>query len=150
MDAMLHALAGILLRAIPTFLMVVVLHFYLKSVFFKPLEKVLDQRRAATEGARQLAQQSLDEAAAKTAEYEEKLRAAKSGLYQTQEKLHQEIQQRETAAIADARAAADAAIKTAKAELAAEMVGLKNQLAAQSDALATQIEESIVGRSAAA
>lgn len=147
---MLHALGAILLRAIPTFLMVVVLHFYLKSVFFMPLEKVLDQRREATEGARQLAQQSLDEAAAKTAEYEEKLRAAKSELYQAQEKLHKEIQQREAAAIAEARAAADAATKTAKAELSAEMVGLKGQLAAQSDSLAAQIEESIVGRSAAA
>jgi hypothetical protein len=41
-------------------------------------------------------------------------------------------------------------VKTAKAELAADMVGLKNQLAAQSDLLAGQIEESILGRSAAA
>ena len=147
---MLHALGGILLHAIPTFLMVVFLHFYLKSIFFKPLEKVLRQRYEATEGARKLAQQSLEQAAAKTAQYEEALRAAKGEIYHAQEQLHKQIQEREGAAIAQARAAADAAVKTAKAELAAEMVALKNQLAAQSDALATQIEESILGRSAAA
>lgn len=147
---MLQALGGILLHAIPTFLMVVFLHFYLKSVFFKPLEKVLHQRYEATEGARKLAQQSLEQAAAKTAQYEEALRAAKGEIYHAQEQLHKQIQEREGAAIAQARAAADAAVKTAKAELAAEMVALKNQLAAQSDALATQIEESILGRSAAA
>ena len=63
----MHALGGILLHAIPTLLMVVFLHFYLKSIFFKPLEKVLHQRYEATEGARKLAQQSLEEAAAKGA-----------------------------------------------------------------------------------
>src|SRR5262249_21975166 len=150
MDAMLHALGGILLRAIPTFLMVVVLHFYLKSVFFKPLEKVLQRRYEATEGARKLAQQSLEEAAAKVAQYEESLRAAKGEIYLAQEQLHRQIQEREAAAIAEARAAADASVKTAKAALAAEMVDLKNQLAAQSDVLAGQIEESILGQGAAA
>src|SRR5205085_2833862 len=51
MDAMLHALGGILLRAVPTFLLLIALTYYLKSVFFKPLEKVLHQRYEATEGA---------------------------------------------------------------------------------------------------
>ena len=74
---MLHALGGILLRAVPTFLLVIVLHFYLKSIFFKPLEKVLHQRYEATEGARKLAEQSLQQAAAKTASYETQLRTAK-------------------------------------------------------------------------
>src|ERR1039458_4228031 len=77
MDAMLHALGGILLRAVPTFLLVILLHFYLKSIFFKPLEKVLDQRYEATEGARKLAEQNLDGGAAKTADYEAQMRAAK-------------------------------------------------------------------------
>src|ERR1039457_7455677 len=44
MDATLHALGGILLKAVPTFRLVLALHFYLKSIFFKPLEKVLGQR----------------------------------------------------------------------------------------------------------
>ena len=52
MEATLHALSGILLRAIPTFLIVVFLHFYLKYMFFKPLGKVLQARYEATEGAR--------------------------------------------------------------------------------------------------
>jgi len=75
MDATLHALGGILLRAIPTFLLVVFLQVYLKMMFFKPLEKVLKQRYDATEGARKLAEQSLERASAKTAEYEAAVRA---------------------------------------------------------------------------
>src|SRR3954452_6008069 len=82
MDAMLHALGGILLRAVPTFLLVVLLHFYLKSMFFKPLKKVLDQRYEATEGARKLAEQAMQEASARTAQYEAAVRAAKAEIYQ--------------------------------------------------------------------
>jgi F-type H+-transporting ATPase subunit b len=48
MEATLHALSGILLRAVPTFLIVIFLHFYLKYMFFKPLDKVLQARYEAT------------------------------------------------------------------------------------------------------
>src|SRR5205823_2868478 len=121
MDAMLHALGGILLRAVPTFLLVIVLHFYLKSIFFKPLEKVLHARYEATEGARKLAEQSLAQAAAKTAKYEEALRAAKAELYVAQENLHKQLQERGAVAALDARKSAEAAVKQARDLLAADV-----------------------------
>jgi F-type H+-transporting ATPase subunit b len=149
MDAMLHALGGILLRAVPTFLLVILLHFYLKIVFFKPLEKVLHQRYEATEGARKLAEQSLEQAAAKTASYEAQLRAAKAEMYQAQERLHQELQEREAAAVAEARTRADAAINLAKEQLAADVEAAKASMAADSESLANQIAETILRRNAA-
>src|SRR5947209_15080727 len=109
MDATLHALAGILLKAIPTFLLVILLHFYLKSVFFRPLEKVLHQRYEATEGARRLARESLERAAGKTSEYEAAMRAAKTEIYHSQEQLHRQRQEREAAELLAARQRADAA-----------------------------------------
>jgi F-type H+-transporting ATPase subunit b len=149
MDAMLHALGGILLRAVPTFLLVVLLHFYLKSIFFKPLEKVLHQRYEATEGARQLAEQSLEQAAAKTASYEAQLRTAKAEMYQAQEQLHKQLQEREAAAVDGARKSADAAVKRAKTQLAADVEEAKTSLAADSESLANQIAETILRRNAA-
>jgi F-type H+-transporting ATPase subunit b len=149
MDAMLHALGGILLRAVPTFLLVILLHFYLKIVFFKPLERVLHQRYEATEGARKLAAQSLEQAAAKTASYEAQLRAAKAEMYQAQEQLHKQLQEREAAAVAEARTRADAAINLAKEQLAADVEGAKAGMAADSDSLANQIAETILRRNAA-
>jgi F-type H+-transporting ATPase subunit b len=149
MDAMLHALSGILLRAIPTLLLVVLLNFYLKGVFFKPLERVLHKRYEATEGARKLAQQNLERAAAKTAEYEESMRAARAQLYHSQEEMHRQMQEHHSAVIAEARARAEAAVKAAKAQLAADVAGVKGTLAAQSESLAAEIAEHILGRSAA-
>jgi len=146
---MLHALGGILLRAVPTFLLVIVLHFYLKSIFFKPLEKVLHQRYEATEGARKLAEQSLQQAVAKTASYETQLRAAKAAMYQAQEQLQKQLQEREAAAAADARKSAGGAVKLAKTQLAADVEAAKTSLAADSESLANQIAETILRRNAA-
>jgi F-type H+-transporting ATPase subunit b len=149
MDAMLHALGGILLRAVPTFLLVVLLHFYLKSIFFKPLEKVLHARYEATEGARKLAEQSLEQAAATAAQYEAALQAAKTELYRSLEIRHKELHERETAAILAARQQAEAAVKQARELLAADVEAARKSLAAESDALADQIADSILRRSAA-
>jgi F-type H+-transporting ATPase subunit b len=149
MDALLHALGGILLRAVPTFLLVILLHFYLKSVFFKPMEKVLDQRDAATLGARKLAEQALEQAAAKTAQYETALRAAKAVMYQAQEQVHKQLQERQAAVVAEARKSADDALQLARTQLAADVEVAKASLAAGSESLANQIAETILRRNAA-
>jgi len=149
MDATLHQLGGILLRALPTFLLVILLNFYLKAVFFKPLERVLEKRWAATEGARKLAAESLQRAAQKTSEYESAMRAARAEVYQSQEQLHRQLQEREAAALAEARRDADAGVGNAKKELAADADAAKSSLDRDSEMLANQIADSILRRSAA-
>jgi F0F1-type ATP synthase membrane subunit b/b' len=129
MDAMLHALGGILLRAVPTFLLVIFLHYYLKIIFFKPLEKVLNQRYESTEGARKLAEASLQRAADKTAQYEAALKAEKTKLYAALEVRYKAMQERETKGIAAARQAADGSLKTAKEQLGADVEALADQIA---------------------
>jgi len=149
MDAMLQALGGILLRAVPTFLLVVLLHFYLKGVFFKPLRKVLRQRYEATEGARKLAAESLERAAAKTAEYATAMRAARTEIYQAQEQAHKRLQEGEWTELTAARRRAEEAVAKAKAELSSDVEAAKAGLARDSELLANQISESILRGSAA-
>lgn len=149
MNATLQALGGILLNAVPTFLLVVFLHFFLKAVFFKPLEKTLHQRYEATEGARQRAEEALARAAARTAEYEAAMRAARGEVYQAQEQLHKRLEEREAAELHQARARSEESIRQAKEGIEAEAAAARQGLAAQSDALADQITESILRRSAA-
>jgi F-type H+-transporting ATPase subunit b len=130
-------------------LLVVFLNFYLKSVFFKPLEKVLHQRYEATEGARKVAEQSLERASAKTAEYEAALRSARAELYQYQEQIHKQLQEKEAEQIAAARERADALVKEARAQLAKDVETARASLAADSEQLATRIAEAMLRRSAA-
>jgi F-type H+-transporting ATPase subunit b len=149
MDVILHQLGQLLLKAVPTFLLVVLLQFYLKRVFFQPLEKVLHQRYEATEGAKKAAEESLARASAKAAEYEAALRAARTEVYQSQERLHAELQERETAQIAEARQRAEALIQAARADLEHDVAEAKSSLRSDSEALADQIANSILRRSAA-
>lgn len=146
---MLHALGGILLRAIPTFLLVIFLQFYLKMMFFKPMEKVLQRRYEATEGARKLAEQSLERASAKTAEYEAALRVARAEAYRAQEQLFKELHEGAAAQLAAARDQADAAIRQAKEALAKDVAVAQASLAQESEALAVQIADALLRRSVA-
>jgi F-type H+-transporting ATPase subunit b len=150
MEATLHALSLILLKAIPTFLLLILLHFYLKYMFFKPLEKVLRARYEATQGAQQRAAESLQKAADRTAEYEAALRAARAEVYQSQEQLSRRLQEEHAAQIQVAREQADVALQEAREQLAGEILEAKAGLAAQSDALAGQIADVILNRGAAA
>jgi F-type H+-transporting ATPase subunit b len=149
MDATLHALGGILLRAIPTFLLVILLNFYLKFVFFRPFERVLQQRYDLTEGARKLAQESMERASAKASEYEAAIRAARSEVYKGQEKLYKEFQDQHAAAVTSAREGADAAVKKAKAELAQDVEAARSTLASDAESLAREIAQSVLRRNAA-
>ena len=149
MDAILQQLGQLLLRAVPTFLLVIILHFYLKFMFFKPLQKVLRQRYEATEGARKLAEESLARAAKKTAEYEAALREARAEVYQTQEQIHRELQEREASEIAEARRQTEATIQGAREALAQDVEAAKATLSQDSDKLAEQIAREILQGSAA-
>jgi F-type H+-transporting ATPase subunit b len=149
MDATLRALGGILLNAVPTFLLVVLLHFYLKKVFFQPMEKVLRERFEATEGARKLADQALALASARVAEYEAAIRAARSEIYQGQEEFYKEFQDQQAAQIAAARQSAEAGVREAKSQLALEVEAAKATLAQASQAMADEIADSMLRGTAA-
>ena len=149
MDEMLNELGQLLLRAVPTFLLVIALNFYLKYMFFKPLEKVLQRRFDATEGARKLAAEALELAAAKTAQYEAALRAARSEVYQAQEQAHRQLADRQAGELLAARQRTEQLVREAQQQLAQDAEILKRELASGSDALANQIADSILrGRAA--
>src|SRR6266849_3810803 len=117
MEETLRALGGILLRAVPTFILVILLHFYLKFIFFKPLQRVLRERYEMTEGARKMAEAGLAKASEKAAEYEAALRAARGETYKELEQLRRNLQEDRAASVKEARTRAEAAIAQAKATL---------------------------------
>jgi len=149
MDATLHQLGEILLRALPTFLLVILLHYYLKFMFFKPMAGVLKQRWQATEGARKQAEESMSRAAAKIAEYEAAIRAARAEIYKEQEKLYKELAAHNADQVAAAHQSAEAAVRAAREQLAKDVEAVKTDLERDSDRIAEQIAQSVLRRSAA-
>lgn len=146
MDATLNALGSILIKALPTLFLVLLLHFYLKRMFFKPLEKVLDHRYAATEGARKQAESALENAGRKADEYQQALREARNQVYREQEEQRKRWRDEQQAAAHQARAKADELVKQAREQLAADAAATRQTLADESDALAEQIVATLVER----
>ncbi|MBL8293768.1 MAG: hypothetical protein JNN08_18125 [Bryobacterales bacterium] len=144
MESVLASLGALLLRALPTFLILLLLHFYLKAVFFKPLEKALAERRSATSGTREAADASLRRAEQKAKEYEDKLRHARSEIFHEQERLRAQWRSEQTSAVAAVKAKVDAQIQESRERIAGAQVTSKANLAAESEALAEQIARTLL------
>lgn len=144
MESTLRALGQILLHALPTFFLVLLLHQYLKAVFFKPLARVLAEREEATEGARRKAHEALARAEQKAAAYEESLRAARNEIYREQEEVRRTWQDEQTAQVADARARTEAMVKDARAQLAREAQTARGALEGNVRMLADRITETML------
>jgi F-type H+-transporting ATPase subunit b len=146
MDEVLRSLGGLMLEAVPTFVLILLLHFYLKRVFFRPMARTLAERYEATEGARKRADESLAKAKEKAAEYEAALRAARGDIYREQEEYRKQLRQDQAAAIQEARQRSQATVKEAAAQLAVELATAKQTLARQTDTLAGEIVAAVLHR----
>ena len=146
MEETLRALGGLILQAIPTLIIVLLLHFYLKLMYFRPMERVLAARYEATEGARKMADESLAKAAQKASEYDEALRAARAGIYREQEAFRKQLRQEQATAVEEAHQRAAAMVKEASRQLNVELATAKESLQKDAGALADQITETILRR----
>ncbi len=144
----LHDLAGILLKSIPTIVLLLLLHFYLKAMLFKPLEKLRVERDALTTGARTAARKSLDQAEQKTQEFEAKMRDARAEVYREQEETRKTWLADQANQVASARESGAQTLQKAKDQMATEVATARTSLSDQASSLADQITASILQRSA--
>ena len=145
----LTALRDILLGAVPTFLLVWLLHFYTTRVFFRPLQETLKKRREATSGLREAAEAKLAAAEQRGTQYEEALRAARAELYRRQEQERLKALEQRTEALLQARRRAEQMVGEAKQEIARDVEGAKIRLAEESEPIARTITRTILEAEAA-
>jgi F-type H+-transporting ATPase subunit b len=146
MEQTLNALGGLMLKAIPTVLLFVILYFYIKAMLFRPLEKVLAQRDALTDGARRTAQAAFEAAERKQKEYEQKFADARADVYKLQEETRRKWIEDQTAQVAEARKSMEQTIRGAKDQIAAEAATARERLAATSSQLAEEIAATVLSK----
>jgi F-type H+-transporting ATPase subunit b len=144
MEQTLHDLAGILTKAIPTIIILVLLHQFLKFVLFQEIEKTLKQRGDLTHGARHAADASLANAERKTQEYEARLRDAKMAVYKEQEDTRKKWLADQAQQLESAKSSASARVTAAKQEIASEASAARGTLSQTTAALADQIATTIL------
>ena len=146
MDQTLKALAGLLQNAIPTVVLVLILHFYLKRMLFRPLERVLEERNVATAGARKAAEESLRIAGQKTVAYEEAIRDARTQVYREQEETRRQLIAEQDMRLAEARRRIGDMVAQSRREIEAEAETARKSLHDSSGILAEQIANTILSR----
>jgi len=149
MDSTLKALADLLLEAVPTIVFFLFLAWYLKRVFFIPLARILEERRKATQGVKELAQKAFEAADKKQSEFERALELARAGIYKEQEKLRRQWSEEQTHESEQARADVSKQIEGAKGQIAAEAQHAQEELYDRIDTLSENIVNALLTRRAA-
>jgi F-type H+-transporting ATPase subunit b len=126
-----------------------VVHFYLKRMFFRPMADVLAKRRAATEGQRESAEAMRAKAGEQTKAIEDQLRQAREAMYQEQEEARRGWMGDQGAQIETARQQARELIQKSKHDLDDEAAVANNQLSETAGTLADQIANTLLERTSA-
>jgi F-type H+-transporting ATPase subunit b len=148
MDQILPELGGLLLKAIPTVIILLFLYIYFKFMLFAPLRKSLEQRDELTAGARRAAEHSLAVAERKAEEYEAKFRDARAEVYKQQEETRKKWLEDQAAQAAAAHQRSRASVEEARKQISAEAASARESLDESSATLAEQIADRILARKA--
>jgi F-type H+-transporting ATPase subunit b len=148
MEQTIQALGGLMQKATPTVILLIIVFWYFRAMLFAPLRRVLKQRAELTEGARIAAQKSLAMAEEKHKEYEQKFADARAGVYRLQEETRRKWLEEHAVHVADARKRSEQAVLTAKERIAAEAGTTRAALMDTSAELAQEIVSNILKRRA--
>jgi F0F1-type ATP synthase membrane subunit b/b' len=154
MQLVLQQLGQLLFDSIPTIILFVLLHYYLKGVLYRPLQETLRQRSERIEGRLEAARKLVEQAEQKLAGYEAALRARRVENYKQVEARRQAALTLGQQRLAQARHDSAQNAVQARVQLAAQTGEARRNLQASADMLAGQIVSQVfagnAGRPAAA
>ena len=144
MTDLVHQIGELFLRAVPVALIVLIFYVVLRSVFFKPLLKVMAEREARTIGAQKSAEAAQAAAAEKIKQYQDALRQAKGKVYAEQEAERKKVLEERTAFLKDARTKASAEVDRAKQGITSQLGTAKTQVESTVPELAAEIARRVL------
>ena len=144
MDEILNQLGGLFIGSVPTivfFLLLVVAYGFLVR---RPLDAVLTERRKRTSGAIEQAKAAIGQAETETAMFEEKLRAARTELFNARAaRLKQWAAERDQA-LEQARNETQAKVSAARLTLEQSASAGRQQIETMSGELSAQVLKAIL------
>jgi F-type H+-transporting ATPase subunit b len=148
MDQILNELGGLVLGAVPTMILFILLVIAYGLLVRRPLDRILNERRARTSGAMEQAKGAMAAAEAETGAYEEKLRKAKTELFEARElRLKQWAAERETA-LEQVRKIAQERVSSARQGIEQSMGDAKSQIEDTSAELSSRVLAAVMPASA--
>lgn len=133
------------LSAIPFLVTILALYF----IIFKPMLQYLDDRLKAMEGGAAEAKELEARIVEQTAEYDQKLKAARTQITELRSRMRDEAEAEVDARLAAARAEADAEVEAARLSIQAEAEAARASLEDTARALAGNIAGQVLGKTVA-
>ncbi len=144
MDEILNQLGGLILGSVPTIILFLLLIVAYGLLVRGPLDAILAERRARTTGAVEQARGAIEAAEAETSVFENKLRAARTEIFQQRDaKLKQWTGERDQA-LAKVRETNQQRISAARETIQASSVSARQQIEAMSSELSAQILRAVL------
>ena len=144
MSDLIHQLGDLLLGAVPVIVVVLIFYLVFRSLFFKPILKVMAERQARTAGAQKAAEAAQSAAAEKIKQYEEALRQAKAKVYLEQEAERKKLLDERAAFLKDARIKSSVDVSQAKERVAGELQSAKKDIESTASQLALEIARRVL------
>jgi F-type H+-transporting ATPase subunit b len=144
MDETLRQLGELLLSSVPTIIALLIVWSAYRLIVHTRLQQVLAERHTRTEGAIEQAKLAISNAEARTAEYEQRVREARSAIYKQQEVRRQRMIEERNAALTQARSQAEVMIVNARTALEKDVAAARVVLQEQAQPLADKIIDSVL------
>lgn len=120
--------------------------FFLNTLIFQPILRVIDQRTAAVRGARELAESASTKAAAAAAEYDTKLNAARTEVYKQIDDTRRVALDKRATLLAETRDAIAREAQSATARVSQESADARAALDRDASTLANAIVTRVLDR----
>ncbi|MBZ5529241.1 MAG: ATP synthase F0 subunit B [Acidobacteriia bacterium] len=145
MHEIAHQLVELFLKALPTVFIVFVFYLILRTFFFGPLLKVMQERDARTRGAQKSAEAAQSAAAEKIKQYEDALKQGRAQLYAEQDAARRKLLDERNAELKAARARAAEEVRVAKERIGGELSAARSEVQAASGKLSDEIARRVLG-----
>lgn len=144
MDEILNQLGGLILGSVPTivfFLLLIVAYGFLVR---RPLDAILAERRARTSGAVEQARGAISAAEAETAVFENKLRAARTEIFQQRDARLKQWAAERDGSLQKVRETTQQRIATARESIQGSSETARQQIESMSGELSAQILRAVL------
>ena len=144
MSDLIHQLGDLLIGAVPVAVIVLIFYGLMRSLFFKPVLKVMAERQARTLGAQKEAEAAQAAAGGKIKQYQEALKQAKAKVYLEQEAQRKKLLDERAAFLKATRAQSAIEVNQAKDRVAGELQSAKKDVEATASQLALEITRRVL------
>jgi len=118
----------------------------LNALIFKPILQVIDQRTMAVRGARELAESAASKAVAASAEYDQKLTAARADVYAQIDETRRAALEKRSQLLSETKAVVEREAQIATATVTRESAEARASLDREAAQLANAIVTRVLGR----